>query len=41
MVVNRKIMGEFVASIFLRILGWLATGVMGIAALGMFWFMLV
>ena len=41
MVMNRKIMGEFVAPIFLRILGWLATGVMGIAALGMFWFMLV
>src|SRR5476649_381759 len=41
MVMNRKIMGEFVASISLRILGWLATGLMGVAALGMFWFMLV
>jgi NRAMP (natural resistance-associated macrophage protein)-like metal ion transporter len=41
MVMNRKIMGEFVASISLRILGWLATGVMGVAMLGMFWFMLV
>jgi len=39
MVMNRKIMGEFVAPIILRSLGWLATAVMGIAALGMFWFM--
>ncbi len=40
MVVNRKIMGEFIAPALLRILGWIATAVMGLAAVGMFWFML-
>jgi len=40
MVMNRNIMGEFVAPFILRSLGWLATAVMGLAALGMFWFML-
>jgi len=37
--VNRKIMGEFVILMRLRVVGWLATAAMGIAAIAMFWFM--
>lgn len=33
---SRRVMGQFVVSLNLRILGWAATGVMGIAALMMF-----
>ncbi len=36
LVANKKIMGPYTASRSLRVLGWIATGVMGVAALGMF-----
>ncbi|MDB5832521.1 MAG: iron transporter [Caballeronia sp.] len=39
MAVNPKIMGKFVISMRLRVVGWLATTAMGIAAIAMFWFM--
>ncbi len=39
MAVNPKIMGRFVISPRLRFAGWLATVVMGAAALAMFWFL--
>jgi Mn2+/Fe2+ NRAMP family transporter len=32
---NRKIMGEFAISGMLKIVGWIATAVMGAAAIGM------
>ncbi len=36
LVSNKKVMGAYTASRSLRVLGWIATGVMGVAALGMF-----
>jgi Mn2+/Fe2+ NRAMP family transporter len=39
MAVNPKIMGKFVISMRLRVVGWLATAAMGAAAVAMFWFM--
>jgi NRAMP (natural resistance-associated macrophage protein)-like metal ion transporter len=39
MAVNPKIMGKFVISPRLRVVGWIATAAMGIAAAAMFWFM--
>jgi len=37
MMANPKVMGNFAAtSPFLRIFGWLATGVMAVASVGMF-----
>ncbi|MBV8683661.1 MAG: divalent metal cation transporter, partial [Caulobacteraceae bacterium] len=32
---RRSVMGEYKASPMLQVLGWIGTGVMGIAALGM------
>jgi Mn2+/Fe2+ NRAMP family transporter len=32
---RRKVMGEFTLPIYLKILGWLATGIMALAAVGM------
>ena len=34
---NRHIMGEFAVGGLLRFVGWIATAVMGVAAIGMFW----
>ena len=34
---NRRIMGEFAVGGLLRFVGWIATAVMGVAAIGMFW----
>ena len=39
MAVNPKIMGKFVISPRLRVVGWIATAAMGVAAVAMFWFM--
>jgi Mn2+/Fe2+ NRAMP family transporter len=39
MAVNPKIMGKFVISLKLRMTGWLAPAVMGVAVVAMFWFM--
>ncbi|SAL77474.1 natural resistance-associated macrophage protein [Caballeronia terrestris] len=39
MAVNPKIMGRFVISLKLRAAGWLATAVMGVGVVAMFWFM--
>ena len=36
---RREVMGPFVISIKLRILGWAGTGIMAIAMLSMFWFL--
>jgi Mn2+/Fe2+ NRAMP family transporter len=36
MAANRKVMGEFVLTGWLRVMGWAATGVMTAAALGLF-----
>jgi Mn2+/Fe2+ NRAMP family transporter len=37
---HRAIMGQFVISSRLKILGWLATGMMALAVAAMLWFML-
>jgi NRAMP (natural resistance-associated macrophage protein)-like metal ion transporter len=34
---NRRIMGEFAVGGVLRLVGWIATAAMGLAAIGMFW----
>jgi Mn2+/Fe2+ NRAMP family transporter len=34
---NLRIMGEFAVGGLLRLVGWIATAVMGVAAIGMFW----
>jgi NRAMP (natural resistance-associated macrophage protein)-like metal ion transporter len=34
---NRRIMGEFAVGGLLRLVGWIATAAMGLAAIGMFW----
>jgi NRAMP (natural resistance-associated macrophage protein)-like metal ion transporter len=34
---NQRIMGEFAVGGLLRLVGWIATAVMGVAAIGMFW----
>ena len=34
---NRRVMGKFVLPIYLRILGWAATLIMALAAIGMLW----
>jgi Mn2+/Fe2+ NRAMP family transporter len=36
MACNRRVMGEFTLSMPLKLTGWLATGIMLVAALGMF-----
>jgi Mn2+/Fe2+ NRAMP family transporter len=34
---RREIMGDFVVTGLLRWVGWIATAIMGLAAVGMFW----
>jgi Mn2+/Fe2+ NRAMP family transporter len=34
---SRKVMGQFVLPNYLKILGWLSTVIMALAALGMLW----